>query len=111
MQTIMINGQDVSVESIVTDVQEAMKNGFTGYGDFNAQTIISMLNLLSSDTVVDKSVPVDYEMPNWKSKNRLYDWRNYITESFQDNWMKFSHVQKVILAKEAHGKAMMESWE
>ena len=113
MTNIVINGQAVNVAVISGDVKESMAQGFTGHGWFTPQAILAMIDMIEVTPAValEKGVPHDYDMPNWVGKNRLYEWKNYISAEIQSLWHTFTQAQKVQLAKEAHHKAFSESWE
>lgn len=108
---IVINGQPVNVAAISGDVKQSMSQGFTGHGWFTPQAVLAMIDMIEVAPVLEKGVPRDYEAPNWLGKNRVYEWKNYISAEIQALWNTLTQVQKVELSKEANYKALSESWE
>lgn len=111
MTNIVINGQALNVAAISGDVKQSMAQGFTGHGWFTPQAVLAMIDMMEVAPVLEKGVPRDYEAPNWLGKNRLYEWKNYISAEIQQLWDTFSPAQKVELSKAANHKALSESWE
>lgn len=55
--------------------------------------------------------PRDYENPEWDVKEKIHNWRNYISEDLQKIWFSFTSEQKVKIAANADIMADREDWD
>lgn len=112
MTNLVIKNQIINVDSMKEDLVQAVHQGFKGFNKFTPEVVMEMINMLShSSMIINKDVPTDVENPNWNGGTRIYEWKAYITKEQKELWHTFPHSQKVILAKEAYKKAMMENWD
>jgi hypothetical protein len=49
--------------------------------------------------------------PNWKNKQKVHDWRNYISQELQEMWDTFTYKQKEAIARNADEQASNEHWD
>ncbi|MBC8737003.1 recombinase RecA [Paraburkholderia sp. UCT31] len=62
-------------------------------------------------TTDDYEVPDDYAAPDWANRQRVHDWKNYISEHLQAMWHTFTPDQKAAIAANAHLQAGLENWD
>lgn len=49
--------------------------------------------------------------PRWREKNRVHDWRNYISSRVREMWDSFTLEQKMALVESADEYASREHWD
>jgi hypothetical protein len=52
----------------------------------------------------------DYINPDWSDKNRVHNWKNYISDEMKAMWNSFTDAQKIAIGKNAEGTAGEENW-
>ena len=57
------------------------------------------------------SIPVDYLNPEWDKKDKVHNWRNYISNDLIKIWDTFSPEQKMVIASNADDQAGNEDWD
>lgn len=55
--------------------------------------------------------PREWENPNWDEKNRIHNWKNYISDDLRQYWQNFSDKEKKMIAANAEGIASNEEWD
>ena len=49
--------------------------------------------------------------PCWVNKNRVHNWRNYISDKVKKMWDTFTLEQKIALVEQADEQADKEEWD
>lgn len=114
MKIFTVSGKEINLDIIRAKANQhiAEGNAITGY--FNSEVILALLDKIeenNSDFVPEKNTPADFINPNWKNKNRVHEWKNYVSEEVQDIWHSFSLEQKATLALQAYDQASNEDWD
>lgn len=92
--------------------QIAEGNALTPY--FNSQIVLALLDKIeenNSTFVPEKNVPEDFINPDWKNKERVHEWKNYVSNEIQNIWHSFNLEQKATIALQAREQASQEDWD
>lgn len=54
---------------------------------------------------------IDIENPDFKEKENVHDWRNYVPYEWQENWFEFTEREKQIIVVMAEAQADNEEWD
>lgn len=54
---------------------------------------------------------LDQETPDWDSRSRCHDWKNYVTDDLKAIWKSFSPEQKRVVADALQQAADKEEWD
>lgn len=114
MKLFTISKKEIDLNILRSKAQShiAEGNALTSY--FNSEIILALLDKIEEDTsnfIIDKNVPKDFINPNWKSKGRVHEWKNYVSEEVQDIWHSFNLEQKATLSLQAQQQASNEDWD
>lgn len=55
--------------------------------------------------------PEDYLSPDWESKGKVHDWKNYASDGLIRIWGDFTLEQKLVIAQSLQKAADLEEWE
>jgi len=55
--------------------------------------------------------PDDYLNPDWERRQRVHNWRNYISEEVRAKWQTFTPEQRAALARQAEETSDHEEWD
>lgn len=56
-------------------------------------------------------LPPDWRNPEWHIKDKVHNWRNYVSEEIENMWQTFSDEQKKALAECFDSAADREEWD
>lgn len=54
---------------------------------------------------------ISHETPDWDSRSRCHDWKNYVTDALKAIWESFSPEQKRVVADALQQVADEEVWD
>ena len=49
--------------------------------------------------------------PDWTDKNRVHNWKNYISKEMKEMWDSFTDEQKIAIGENADDMAGDERWD
>lgn len=52
-----------------------------------------------------------YLKPDWSDKNRVHNWKNWVSDEVQQIWDSFTDEQKSAIGRMAEDRAASEIWE
>ena len=55
--------------------------------------------------------PMDWSSPDWEVKDKVHNWRNYVSEDVKINWPDLSGRIRLILAANFDEIASREEWD
>lgn len=56
-------------------------------------------------------IPVDWEHPKWEERERIHNWRNYVSEDLKNHWENLSDTTKQVVSANLEDIASREEWD
>lgn len=61
--------------------------------------------------MVKEAPPIDFSKPDFESRQKTHDWKNYASEDLALIWDTFTEHQKTIIAASLQSAADREDWD
>ena len=58
-----------------------------------------------------RHIPEDWQSPDWQHKDRVHEWKNYVTKEVEKIWDTLPDNAKMVFAESYQEVANKEEWE